>query len=509
MKESSKTKSWLLDEIAALKQRIHILEQTQETRRLPQEGRWASDRRFRSLAETAGDLIWEIDSNGFYTYTSSRVKDLLGYEPEEIIGKTPFDLMRNDEKKRVSALFKDIADSRRSFSGLENINLHKDGHEIIIETSGAPFFDPNGNYMGYCGFDRDITARKQMEEALRASEELYRTALETSNDGVVIIRDSRYMYANQKFLDTIGRSSDEIIGKTMGAYIHPDDLANVMDHTRKYKQGAPVPKNIEIRSVKPDGSIIHMDVSLAAVTYQGEKSVLAYLRDITGRKQVEEALRASEEHYSRLVDTIPDIIIRTDTEGNIQFINDVALQISAYGRDEILGHNMLTFVAPEDRERLTQNAFLMMQNRLGPQEYQLIIKNGTKIPFEANGDVLRNRDGVPFGLVFVCRDIRERKRAAEERYRYEKLHGVLEMAGTVCHELNQPMQIISGYSEMILKNTSENDPLHRKLDKIYTQIHRMGAITNKLMSINDYETKDYAGFSRIIDINREPDKDTP
>jgi len=385
MKDSTKTKSELLDEIDALKQRIQNLEQSDRQQKRLQTSRWTDDRRFITLAETTSDWIWEIDSDNVYTYASSKVKDLLGYEPAEIIGKTPFNLMPADEGKRVSALFKEIAESRRSFSGLENINLHKDGHQIFIETNGAPFFDHEGNYLGYCGFERDITARKQMEETLRASEEL----------------------------------------------------------------------------------------------------------------------------YSRLVDTIPDMIIRTDMEGKILFINDVALQISAYRRDEILGHNMLTFVDPEDHDRLLQNAVLMMQNRLGPREYQFMIKNGTRIPFEANGDVLRNQEGVPFGLVFVCRDIRERKRAAEERYRNEKLHGVLEMAGTVCHELNQPMQIISGYAEMILKNSSEDDLIHIKIDKIHKQIHRMGAITKKLMTINDYETRDYAGFSRIIDIKSGSDQDGP
>jgi len=102
----------------------------------------------------------------------------------------------------------------------------------------------------------------------------------------------------------------------------------------------------------------------------------------------------------------------------------------------------------------------------------------------------------------------ERQWAENERYHYEKLHGVLEMAGAICHELNQPMQIISGYSEMLLKDTAEDDPIHMKVDKINKQIRRMGAITKKLMRINDSQTEDYAGLGRIINIHKSSDQDT-
>ena len=505
----AKTKQDRLEEIAALERKIQELEKSSpisvQTHEITQE----SDRRFRLLIEAANDWIWEINKDRLYTYASPKIKDLLGYEPADVIGKTPFDFMPKEEARRVAALFKPIEETRRSFSGLENKNIHEDGHEIVIETSGVPILDDQGNFLGYCGFDRDVTERKWAEEqlrqseekyrsilenieegyyevdlngncvflndsvsriygyskeellgtsytlysdedsakksyqafhdvyktgkkrsdyeceiirkdgtrryiqgsvslmkdsagqpsgfqgiirdvtdqkrtekALRESEKLYRTALEKSNDGVVIIRDSRYVYFNQEFLDKIGRTGDEMMGKVIGAYIHSDDRAAVMDHLNKYKQGLPTPKHIETRLLKPDGTIFYVEISLAEVIYQGDKAVLGYLRDIT-----------------------------------------------------------------------------------------------------------------------------ERKRAEEERYRYEKIHGVLEMAGAICHELNQPMQIISGYSEMILMNTQENDPIHVKAEKINKQIRRIGSITKKLMRIHDCETEDYAGFSRIINIHQEPDKD--
>lgn len=123
--------------------------------------------RFKALTENTSDWIWEIDENAIYTYASPRIKELLGYEPEEVIGKTPFDLMPPEEAERVSEEFGRIARDRIPFSRLENTNLHKNGHYVVLETSGVPILDACGHFRGYRGIDRDITARKEIEERNR------------------------------------------------------------------------------------------------------------------------------------------------------------------------------------------------------------------------------------------------------------------------------------------------------------------------------------------------------
>jgi len=130
-----------------------------------------SEGRFRALTESTSDWIWEVDENAVYTYTSPKIKELLGYEPEEIIGKTPFDLMTSEGAKRVAAEFGAIAEGQKSFDGLENENLHKDGQILVLETSAIPIFDANGNFRGYRGIDRDITERKRAEEELEEKNE--------------------------------------------------------------------------------------------------------------------------------------------------------------------------------------------------------------------------------------------------------------------------------------------------------------------------------------------------
>jgi PAS domain S-box-containing protein len=96
----------------------------------------------------ASDWIWEVDKNGFYTYSSPKLFDILGYTTEEIIGKMPFDFMPSPEANRLFKIFNDIRASQKSFDCLENINLHKNGHSVILETSGVPIFDINGKFTG-------------------------------------------------------------------------------------------------------------------------------------------------------------------------------------------------------------------------------------------------------------------------------------------------------------------------------------------------------------------------
>ncbi len=125
-----------------------------------------SEEKFRNLVENTSDWVWEINEKGAYTYVSPRVRDILGYAPEELLGKTPFDIMPADEAKRVAELFAPLRGRMEPFVLLDNVNLHKDGHRVVLETSGIPIFDSHGRFLGYRGIDRDITTRKITEETL-------------------------------------------------------------------------------------------------------------------------------------------------------------------------------------------------------------------------------------------------------------------------------------------------------------------------------------------------------
>jgi PAS domain S-box-containing protein len=124
-----------------------------------------SEARFRNLVESVTDWFWEVDREYRYVYASPQVKEILGYAPQEVMGKTPFDLMPPEEAKRVRDLFEAHVKSGRSGGQIENTVIHADGHEVVLETSFDPRFDQEGRLIGWRGIDRDITARVQAQRA--------------------------------------------------------------------------------------------------------------------------------------------------------------------------------------------------------------------------------------------------------------------------------------------------------------------------------------------------------
>jgi PAS domain S-box-containing protein len=135
-----------------------------------------SERRFQDLAERTSDWIWEIDAQGRYTYSNPVVQRILGYRPDEVIGRHFYDFFFEKEKDALRHNAFQIIAKRKPFSAFENRLIHKDGHEVIVETSCVPFFDKEGNLSGYRGIDRDISARKRAEERVRSlSQQLMRT----------------------------------------------------------------------------------------------------------------------------------------------------------------------------------------------------------------------------------------------------------------------------------------------------------------------------------------------
>ena len=138
-----------------------ITERTQAQRALQE-----SDKKFRDLVEYTNDVIWEMDQDGVYSYISPQVEHILGYRPEELIGKTLFDFMPDEEQERIGQIFRQTADKQEPFMSLVHKSLCKHGELVFIECSGTPIIDGTGKFQGYRGVDRDITERKRLEEQL-------------------------------------------------------------------------------------------------------------------------------------------------------------------------------------------------------------------------------------------------------------------------------------------------------------------------------------------------------
>lgn len=125
-----------------------------------------SENRYKELIEISSDVVWETDAQLRLTYSSPKTKEVLGFEEKEVLGKRPTSFLTTDEVHLVRS----IADKRAPFYKIITVNHHKDGHNVILETSGRPYYDKKGKFAGYRGVHRDITKQKEAENDLRATE---------------------------------------------------------------------------------------------------------------------------------------------------------------------------------------------------------------------------------------------------------------------------------------------------------------------------------------------------
>jgi len=168
-----------------------------------------SESRFRTLIENTIDWVWQVDEHGAYVYVSSQAEQIMGYTVPEMLGKTPFHFMTPQEAERVGAIFCQLVAKRERIVGLEDTLLDKNGHEIIFETNATPLFDQNDEFIGYMGTCRDITERKQAEEALR-----HRAAALNALQAAVLDLTTRHELP--ALLETIVRRATQLLNAPVG-----------------------------------------------------------------------------------------------------------------------------------------------------------------------------------------------------------------------------------------------------------------------------------------------------
>src|SRR5512135_287209 len=224
-----------LARLAPAVQRALAGERSARARKAAEKALQESEAKFRALVESTSDWIWELNEHAAYTYASPRVSDLLGYSVEEVIGKTPFDLMPPEHAEQMKARFDAIMAERKPFRLLENISLHKDGRVVYLETSGAPMFDAQGVFKGYRGIDRDITERKEAEKERHASAQRVEQTLLQTIEAIASTVEARdpYTAGHQRRVAVLasaiarnmGLTDDVVHGIYLAASIH--DLGKI------------------------------------------------------------------------------------------------------------------------------------------------------------------------------------------------------------------------------------------------------------------------------------------
>ena len=350
----------------------------------PRNGLRTDEERFRVLVEHVSDWIWEVDEKGIYTYASPRIKDILGYSPSEVIGKTPFDLMEPKEGKRIAPIFEYHVSNKLPIENLENINLHRDGHEVILETSGSPIIDTDGKCIGYRGIDRDITLRKQNE---RRQQQLL-DIIEASPDFIATLDTTgKSMYYNPAARRMLGIDEDNLANETANQRWVTDIIKTTG-----------IPTAIEKGHWKGETTIfkengIEIPVSQMIVAHKSENGVVEFLstiaHDITERKALEKVIqyqanfdsltnlpnrRSLHEKFSKIKDNFTEqsrvAVLFMDLD-NFKDINDN------------LGHEivdqLLTMTAARLKNCVEETDFVC---RYGGDEFILILEN---IQNEAEG----------------------------------------------------------------------------------------------------------------------------
>jgi len=284
-------------------------------RRKAEERLRLSEERFRDITLSMADWIWEVDKDGIYTFASGRVKKILGYTPEEIIGKTPFDFMSEDNAKLIREIFEEIASEKKQIVDLENWNLTKQGENVCLLTNGVPLLDERGNLIGYRGVDRDITKRKISEDNIKRTKKYLQNIINSTSELIITFdTNSRVTTWNKTAELVTGYKQNEVIGRKinhLNMFLNSDDLTDYINNVlNEYEKPF---EDIILQHKESDRKLIRISGSIIKGDMNENIGILFTGKDIT---------RESEMH-GKIIPGNSYLCIEEKAENSFSLIKDL------------------------------------------------------------------------------------------------------------------------------------------------------------------------------------------
>lgn len=352
--------------------------------------------------------------------------NIFGYTQEELRNIATTDLIAPEDRERVVDLhYKRMRGELGSISYSAKM-LHKNGSVKICEINASTVLI-DGLNTSFITMS-DVTDRLIIENALRESENKYKTLIENSRDGIIIVRYNRILFANDTFCKMVKYSCDELYSRPSTDFIHPGDHQKALQVSELRKTGDKSTITQDYRMLVKDGGIIECETYSTMIDYEGIPASFYTIHNVTESRRMEEALRESEAKYRELVETTNSIILKWDKDFKVTFLNEYGLHFFGFTREEIFGQPVVGTIIPPTEDNTGRNLRAMVDDIFrDPGKYEQNInenmkKSGERVWISWNNTAIKDEQGHIVNMYSVGTDITERRKNEEElRVTKEKL----------------------------------------------------------------------------------------
>ncbi len=454
-----------------------------------------SEEKYRLVVENANEAIF-IAQDGTLKLSNAKVLEITGYD-RDTLQHLPFPELIHPEDRALV-----VDRHQRRIRGEAPPAVYE--FRIVDRESRIKWVEINTVRVDWEGrpatlnFLTDISERVRADRALRESEERSRLIFDTVPDSITITRvaDGRYLQVNEYFCQLTGYSREETVGRTvadLNVFVNGQDRERFI---REMLERGEV-NEFEIQYRKKDGSLFTALLSARPIHYAGEDCLVAVVTDITKRKQMEEALRKSEERYRLLVNNANEAILVIQ-EGLIRFVNPKAVKIMNMDGVSLAPRPFLEFIHPEDRDMVLQRYQERLAGKELPKTYsfRLLDLGGRTIWVEINALQIA-WEGEPAALVFLT-DITEKKQLELQFLQAQKMEAIGRLAGGVAHDFNNLLTSIVGHADLMLLELRPEDPLVGDIREIKKAADRAADLTRQLLAFSRKQILQ----PRIVNLNQ-------
>jgi PAS domain S-box-containing protein len=402
---------------------------------------------------------------------------------DEIVGRDARVLYPSQEEyeRAGKVLYEDLAKGHVTETDVKFVRKDGTPFEAIIRMN---CLDPKDLSKGTISAISDISERKWIEEALRESEEHNRILIENSLTGIVVHRNGVFLHVNKRLADMIGYAPEEMVGRKIFDFIHPDDRESVKSVGARLSTGKDVIPLYEFRTIRKNGETRTLEALITEIQYKGSPAVLGNLLDITERKHAEDELRRSHRFQQHLLDTAATAIFTTDRNRTVTGVNEEFTRVTGFTLEEVIGKPCHTFAVHPCDQRCGVFAPVEEEASIFKRQCTIRTKDGRVLDVLKNATVIKDDAGEELGAIesFVdVTDLIEAQREAEQASNVKS-----EFLANMSHEIRTPMNAIIGMTDLAL-GTEVTPEQYEYLDTIKMSAQSLLSLINDILDFTKIE----------------------